>query len=461
MSGLAARIIEPKFRLEESRKPFSNHDIQKMIVPLLLEQLLVMLVGVADTFMVSFAGDAAVSGVSLVNMFNTVFIYLFMALAAGGAVIVSQYIGSRNNDLANTAAGQLLLISTVISIFFLVICLIWKEQMLRLMFGRVEADVMDACVLYLQISAYSFPALAVYNAGAALCRSMGKTSITMYVSVVSNMINIVGNAIGIFVLHAGVAGVAYPSLISRVFSAIVITAVCFSAEHSVKYRIQDILRWDSGMLRKILNVAVPNGVENGVFQLIKVALSSITALFGTVQIAANGVAQSFWSLAALAGVAMGPAFITVVGQCAGAGDMEAADYYFKKLTRITLMASVAWNGLILVLTPGCLLFFALSEEAKRLTILLVLIHNICNAVLFPYSGAMPNGLRAAGDVRFTMIISLLSTVFCRLLLSVVMGIWWSWGVVGITIAMCCDWGLRLILYVGRYKSGKWKQFKIV
>lgn len=215
------------------------------------------------------------------------------------------------------------------------------------------------------------------------------------------------------------------------------------------------------MLRKILNVAVPNGVENGVFQLIKVALSSITALFGTVQIAANGVAQSFWSLAALAGVAMGPAFITVVGQCAGAGDMEAADYYFKKLTRITLMTSVAWNGLILVLTPGCLLFFALSEEAKQLTILLVLIHNICNGVLFPYSGAMPNGLRAAGDVRFTMIVSLLSTVFCRLLLSVVMGIWWSWGVVGVTIAMCCDWGLRLILYVGRYKSGKWKQFKIV
>ena len=158
MSGLVARIIEPKFRLEESRKPFSNHDIQKMIVPLLLEQLLVMLVGVADTFMVSFAGDAAVSGVSLVNMFNTVFIYLFTALAAGGAVIVSQYIGSRNNDLADTAAGQLLMISTVISVFFLVICLIWKEQMLRLMFGRVEADVMDACVLYLQISAYSFPA---------------------------------------------------------------------------------------------------------------------------------------------------------------------------------------------------------------------------------------------------------------------------------------------------------------
>ena len=461
MSQFLARIMEPKMELEENRKPFSNSDIKKMIVPLLLEQLLVMLVGVADTFMVSFAGDAAVSGVSLVNMFNTVFIYLFSALAAGGAVIVSQYIGSRNHDLADAAAGQLLMISTAISVFFMAVCLIWKEQMLRLMFGRVEPDVMEACVLYLRISAYSFPALAVYNAGAALCRSMGKTGITMDISVVSNAINIVGNAIGVFVLRAGVAGVAYPSLISRVFSAIAITAVCFLARHSVTYKLQNIFHWNLGMLRKILHVAVPNGVENGVFQLIKVALSSVTALFGTVQIAANGVAQSFWSLAALAGVAMGPAFITVIGQCAGAGDMEAADYYFRKLTRITLLASVAWNGLILVLTPGLLFFFALSEEAKRLTILLVLIHNICNAVLFPFSGAMPNGLRATGDVRFTMSVSLLSTVFCRLLLSVVMGIWWSWGVIGVTVAMCCDWGLRLILYVGRYKSGRWKRFKIV
>lgn len=461
MSQFLARIMEPKMELEENRKPFSNSDIKKMIVPLLLEQLLVMLVGVADTFMVSFAGDAAVSGVSLVNMFNTVFIYLFSALAAGGAVIVSQYIGSRNHDLADAAAGQLLMISTAISVFFMAVCLIWKEQMLRLMFGRVEPDVMEACVLYLRISTYSFPALAVYNAGAALCRSMGKTGITMDISVVSNAINIVGNAIGVFVLRAGVAGVAYPSLISRVFSAIAITAVCFLARHSVTYKLQNIFHWNPGMLRKILHVAVPNGVENGVFQLIKVALSSVTALFGTVQIAANGVAQSFWSLAALAGVAMGPAFITVIGQCAGAGDMEAADYYFRKLTRITLLASVAWNGLILVLTPGLLFFFALSEEAKRLTILLVLIHNICNAVLFPFSGAMPNGLRATGDVRFTMIVSLLSTVFCRLLLSVVMGIWWSWGVIGVTVAMCCDWGLRLILYVGRYKSGRWKRFKIV
>lgn len=454
-------MVEPKTALKDSRNRFSNAAIKNMIVPLLFEQLLLMLVGVVDTFMVSYAGDAAVSGVSLVNMFNTIFIYLFTALAAGGAVIVSQYIGSRSREDAEKAAGQLLMISSLLSMAMAAVCLLWREPLLRLLFGQVEADVMEACQIYLRISTYSFPALAVYNAGAALCRSMGKTSVTMYVSILSNVVNIVGNAIGIFVCRAGVAGVAYPSLISRLVSAILITVACFSGTHMIRYRWRKIFCWDGRMLAKILGVAIPNGIENGVFQLIKVALSSVTALFGTVQIAANGVAQSFWSLAALVGVAMGPAFITVIGQCAGSGDMDAAEYYFQKLMRITLLASVAWNLLVFFLTPALLYFFALSTQAKRLTILLVLIHNIFNALFFPFSGAMPNGLRAAGDVRFTMVVSLISTVFCRLLLSIVMGIWWGWGVIGVTIAMCCDWGLRLLLYVWRYRSGKWKHFKIV
>ena len=452
---------KPKSSEEASPERFSRGEIRQMIVPLLMEQLLIMLVGVADTFMVSYAGDAAVSGVSLVNMFNTVFIYLFTSLASGGAVVVSQYIGSRNRDMAALAASQLLMIAAVISFALTAVSLIWKEPLLKLLFGRVEQDVMDACIIYLRISAYSFPAIAVYNSGAALCRSMGKTGVTMVISVLANGINIMGNAIGIFVLHAGVAGVAYPSLISRVFSALAVTVVCFSQKYEVTYRLQNIFCWNQKMLGKILRIAVPNGIENGVFQLIKVALSSVTALFGTVQIAANGVAQSFWSLAALSGVAMGPVFITVIGQCLGAGDQKGADYYFKKLTRITLLFSIAWNILIFILTPPMLSFFALSAEAKELTILLVLIHNICNAVLFPYSGTMPNGLRAAGDVRYTMLVSILSTVFCRLLLSIVMGIFWEWGVIGVTVAMCCDWGVRCIFYQLRYRSGKWKQFQVV
>ena len=461
MSFLSARILEPKSSLPQNRKLFSNADIKGMILPLLMEQLLVQLVGISDTFMISYAGEAAVSGVSLVNMFNTIFIYLFTALATGGAVIVSQYLGCRDKKEAELAAGQLLMISTLISAACMAASLLWKEPLLRLLFGQVEPAVMEACLIYLRISAFSFPALAIYNAGAAICRSMGRTRETMYISIISNAINIAGNAIGIFVLHAGVAGVAWPSLISRLFSAAAVTALCFGGRYEVNYRMKSIFCRDGGMLKKILRVAVPNGVENGIFQLIKVALGSITALFGTVQIAANGVAQSFWSLAALAGVAMGPVFITIIGRCAGAGDMEAAAYYFQKLNRITLAASVLWNFFIFALTPPLLSFFALSEEAKQLTILLVLIHNFFNAILYPYSGAMPNGLRAAGDIRFTMLVSLLSTVFCRLVLSVALGICLGWGVLGVALAMCCDWAVRVVFCVLRYRSGKWKQFKLV
>ena len=447
--------------MEQKAEVFSNQQLKEMIVPLFFEQLLIMLVGMADTLVVSYAGEAAVSGVSLVNQFNTIFIYLFTALASGGAVVISQYIGRNQKDAAGTSASQLLLFSTGFSMIVAGIVLAGNEWILRLMFGKVEESVMAACVTYLRISAYSYPALAIYNAGAAVYRSLGRTDVTMYLSAASNIINVIGNLIGIFVLHAGVAGVAYPSLIARIFSAIVITALCFRRKNEVFYRGKWIFRWDSAAMRQILNIAVPNGLENGVFQLVKVALSSIVALFGTYQIAANGVAQSIWSLAALAGVAMGPVFITVIGQCMGNGDTDAADHYFKRLTRITLLISSAWNLLIFLLTPFFMKFYALQPETKQLVIWLVLIHNVFNAAAYPFSGALSNGLRAAGDVKFTMYVSVISTIAVRLLLSWFFGIVLQMGVIGIAIAMVCDWSIRAVIFFWRQKSGKWKTFQVI
>lgn len=290
-----------------------------MIVPLFMEQLLVMLVGIADTFVVSYCGEAAVSGVSLVNSFNTVFIYLFTALASGGAVVVSQYLGRKDGATASETVSQLLTISTLFSLVIMVFTLVFQRPLLHGLFGSVDADVMDACVTYLRISAYSYPALAVYNAGAALYRSIGRTSTTMYLSILSNVINVAGNCVGVFVLHAGVAGVAWPSLIARTFSAIVITAFCFGGKYEIRYYWKWILTWKGRLQKTILRIAVPNGIESGIFQLVKVALSSVVALFGTYQIAANGIAQSIWGLASLVCVTMGPVFITVIGQCMGAG----------------------------------------------------------------------------------------------------------------------------------------------
>lgn len=236
-----------------------------------MEQLLVMLVGIADTFVVSYAGEAAVSGVSLVNSFNTIFIYLFTALASGGAVIISQYIGRHDTEPAGESASQLFTVSLLFSAAAAVVILMLHRQILRLMFGKVEPEVMEACVTYLRISAYSYPAIAVYNAGAAVYRSIGKTSTTMYISVLSNIINVIGNVIGVFVLYAGVAGVAYPSLAARMFSAVVITGLCFRKRERVQYRLGWILQWNRDLMRRILGIAVPNGIENGIFQFVKVA----------------------------------------------------------------------------------------------------------------------------------------------------------------------------------------------
>lgn len=440
---------------------FTDSGLKKMILPLFGEQFLVMLVGIADTLAVSYAGEAAVSGVSLVNQFNTVFIYLFTALASGGAVVISQYLGRKEDEYAGETASQLFLFSAGFSVAAAAMVLFGNEAMLRLLFGNVDQSVMDACVTYLRISAYSYPAIAVYNAGAAVFRSLGRTDVTMYLSVVSNGINIVGNIIGVFILHAGVAGVAWPSFFARVFLALAMTAFCFEKNIRAAYKKKWIFSWNGSLMKSILKIAVPNGIENGIFQFVKVALSSMVALFGTRQIAANGVAQSIWSLAALAGVSMGPVFITVIGQCMGKHDTEAAEYYFRKLAKLTVLGSAGWNFLILILTPLFLRFYSLDSNTRQLVILLVLIHNVFNAVAYPFSGALSNGLRAAGDVKFTMYISVFSTIAVRLLFSWLLGIVLNMGVVGIAYAMAGDWVFRAAVFAVRFQKGSWKRFQVI
>lgn len=440
---------------------FSNKDLRNMIVPLFFEQLLVMLVGIMDTFIVSYAGEAAVSGVSLVNSFNTIFIYLFTALASGGAVVISQYIGNQDKKNSILSSSQLVMFSCIFSIVVSVVVLIFQKPILSGLFGRVDGDVMEACMTYLRISAYSYPFIAIYNAGASLYRSMAKTKTTMNISLVSNLINIIGNYIGVFVLHAGVAGVAVPSLIARAFSAIVITCLCFDAQLAAYYTKEGILTWDSAMLKRVLNIAVPNGIENGIFQFVKVALSSVVALFGTYQIAANGIAQSIWSLAALMGVALGPVYITVIGQCMGKQDTAQAKYYLKKLNRLALVLSLVWNVLIFLITPGWMKFYQVSQETIQMVIYLVAIHNFFNAFVYPFSGPLSNGLRAAGDVKFTMIVSVVSTVLARFVFSLLFAIYFNLGVIGIALAMCLDWSLRAVIFYLRYRSGKWMIFKVI
>ena len=420
-----------------------------------------MFVGIADTFVVSFSSEADVSGVSLVTSFNTVLIFLFTALSSGGAVIISQYLGGKNDRAASRSSGQLLMISAVISAVMAALILLFRTQLLRLLSGRIEPDVMAACQSYLWITTLSLPFLAIYDAGAALCRSIGRTNVTMDISLAANIVNVIGNCVGVFVLKLGAAGVAWPSLLSRLLSAAAVTACCFRTQRPVRYALRDVFAWDGGLLKKIMGIALPNGVENGVHQLVKVALSSMVALFGTYQIAANGVAQSIWALASIMGLAMAPVYTTVIGQCMGARDVDAANLYFKKLNKITPALSILWNALVFAVTPLIVRYSAISPEAKELVIWLVLINSIFNGLAYPFAGSLGNGLRAAGDVKFTMVVSITLTIAARLLFSALFGLWLGWGVIGVAIGMSIDLVFRGAIFIWRLKSQKWTQFQLI
>ena len=437
------------------RKPlFTQKELLLLTGPLLVEQLLEVTVGMADTMMVSRCGEAAISGVSLVDMINNLIIVLFAALATGGAVVVSQYLGAKEQKHANASSGQLILLSALLGVGVGVFCFVLARPMLRLCYGSIEADVLDAGVLYLKITALSYPFLALYNAGAALFRSMGNSKISMQISVLMNIINIVGNAVCIFGLKMGVDGVAWPSVISRVVAAALILARCYQKGHALT--VPKTVKLDTGMAKRILGIGVPSAFENSLFEAGRIVVVSMISTFGTVQIAANAVANNLDGVGCIPGKAIGLAMITVVGRCIGAGDNEQAIYYTKKLLGWAYLVMGVLNGLILIFVRPLVGIYELSGETMELSIILACIHAGFAMLLWPLSFVLPNALRAANDVKFTMIVSILSMAVWRLGFSYLLCVRMGWGAVGVWIAMVIDWLCRVTCFVTRFRSGVWK-----
>lgn len=408
--------------------------------------------------MVSAVGEAAVSGVSLVDMLNVLIINIFAALATGGAVVVAQLLGARQNRRACNAARQLYFIVICISITLSVIVMLVHAPLLRLLFGSIEPDVMDSALTYLTVSVFSYPVLAIYNAGAALFRAQGNSRISMLIAGLINLVNLIGNAILIFALKWGVAGAALSSVISRGVAAVVITALLFQPEHPVSLRRGGHLRPNTALIRRILQIGVPNGLENSLFQLGRILVVSMIALFGTTQIAANAVANNLDAVACIPGQAMNLAIITVVGQCIGAGDIEQARYMAKKLLKITYLILAGCCLATILIIPLVLQIYSLSPEALALGKTLILIHNCSAMLIWPLSFTMPNVLRAANDVRYPMVCSIVSMMLLRLGSGYVLAVMFQMGAIGIWIAMVADWLCRGTLFTARFVSGHWLRF---
>ena len=440
---------------------FSKKQLQKLIFPLIVEQVLAITVGMVDTMMISYAGESAISGVSLVDMINVLLINIFAAVATGGAVVVSQYLGHGNRKNACRAAEQLIPVSVVISTGLMLVSLLFRGQILRLLFGAVEADVMENAMIYFLISAFSFPFLGVFNAGAATYRSMGNSRISMQVSAGMNVFNAIGNAILIFGFQMGTAGAALSTLAARVLGAVVMMILTMNRKNDVYVIFGNLFSWERDMVQRILHIAIPNGVENGLFQLGRVLVVSIISQFGTVQIAANAVANNLDSMGCIAGQAMNLAMITVVGQCMGAGEKDQAVWYTKKLWKFTYRITAIVNSIILLSLPFILNIYSLSPEARRFAFILVWIHDGCAILLWPTSFTMPNALRASGDVKFAMIVSVASMFIFRIGFSVILGIHLGLGAIGVWIAMVFDWLCRVSFYTWRFLSRKWLNFKVI
>jgi len=435
---------------------FTNKDLVRLLIPLIIEQFLAVAVGMADSIMVASVGESAVSAVSLADSVIILLINIFAALATGGAVVAGQYIGQKQSDKACEAGEQLIFFVTFISLVIMVVMYVGIGFILNVVFGSIDPDVEAYAKTYILIVFASIPFIAVYNSGAALFRSMGNSKITMITSIIMNAINVIGNAVLIYGVGMGVEGVAIPTLVSRAVAAFIIIALLRNEEFEVHISRKHKYKYDKGMVKNILKIGIPNGIENSMFQLGKILLLSVISGFGTASITANAVGNSVYSFEILPGMAVGLGLVTVVSQCVGAGDYEQVRYYTRKLMKYAYVSMIILNIAIILSTPLILDIYNLSEETAAMASKVFIFHSICACFLWPLSFTLPNTLRASNDARYTMIVGVSSMWIIRIGFGIVISKYMNYGMFGVWVAMIIDWVVRSIFFMIRYKGCKWE-----
>ncbi|MBQ6528485.1 MAG: MATE family efflux transporter [Clostridia bacterium] len=440
---------------------FSKKDLKALLIPLLFEQLLVVLVGMMDTVMVASCGEASVSGVSLVDSINVLLIQFLGALATGGSVVTSQFLGHGDLPIARASAKQLYYISLLFSGVFALVCLVFRAFLLSTIFGSIEQEVMSAALGYFLMTALSFPFLAMYNASAALLRSMGMSRCTLSTSIIMNIVNIAGNAITIYGLGMGALGAGLATLVSRAAASVYILR--FLRENNSKIPFPNLLRYEHrpDLVGKILSIGLPNGFENSLFQLGKLMLVRMVASFGTASIAANAVGNTIATIQVLPGSAISLGMITVVGQCVGAHRIDEARRYTWKLMRLSYLIMSILNIIMLLMNPIICAPFHLTPETEHMARLVIIIHGVGSIFTWPLSFVFPNSLRAAGDTRFTMVVSSLSMLIFRLGFGYILAITCGMGLIGIWVAMQIDWRVRITCFLIRFHGHAWETKALV
>ncbi len=455
------RKLYDKEKIDFNNLLYPNRAMFLLLVPIVVEQLLNSFMGMADTMMVSNVGSEAISAVSLVDSINNLVIQMFAAMASGAAIICSQYLGHRDKEGSNKAARQVLLTVLAISVSLTLIGLLLRKPLLRLIFGQIEPGVMDKAMSYFLVTILSYPFLALFNAGAAFFRAGGNSRFPMIVSVISNLLNIGGNAILIFGLDMGVTGAALSTLFSRIFCAVVVLFSLRRDGQPIVVRDYYRIRPDMPLIMKILAIGIPSGIENGMFQFGKLAIQSTVSAMGTAAIAAQAMANILEMVNGIFGVGVGIGLMTMVGQALGAGRKEEARYYIVKCTKI---------GLVGILV-SCLAVFGLAEpvtrlagmepESARLCLEMVTAITIAKPLFWAFSFIPGYGMRAAGDVKFSMITSTLTMWCLRVVLCIFLVKTYNMGPMAVWYGMFADWAVRGIVFTLRFRGDRWLQKRVI
>lgn len=440
---------------------FSNKQLFKLILPLVLEQLLTILVGMADTIMVSAAGENAVSGVSLVDTVNLLIINIFIALATGGAVVSGQYIGSGRKDNACKSADQLFVFMFVVSLFIMVVMYLLHSFILDVVFGSITPEVHEDAFIYLMIVTAAIPFIAIYNAGAAIFRAMGNSAVSMKVSMTMNAINVGGNAILVYGMKWGVVGVAIPTVLSRIAAAVLMVLLLRNDKYPIHLSKPFKYKFNGEMVKKMCYIGIPNSVENSMFQLGKILVLSLVSTFGTASIAANAVGNNIANIQCIAGLAMSFAVSAVVSQCVGANDFVQARYYIKKMLIICYIIMFAVNLCMFPFITKIIGIYSLSDETMELARQILILHGANCCITWPVAFNIPNALRACADVKYTLIVSILTMWIVRIGLSFVFGKYMGMGLFGVWLAMILDWVVRALFFTTRFLGQKWEGKSLV
>lgn len=434
---------------------FSNRDLRRLLIPLIFEQLLACLMGVVDTIMVTRVGDAAISAVSCVNTINTLVLYLISALSAGGTIICSQYLGRKDRQHAIRTAEQVYLVALGLSVLLSAVCLVFRTGLLKLIFGQVEDAVMAQAQDYFLVTAFSYPFLALSETSAAQFRAGGNARLPMVVTALANGVNIGGNALLIFGFGLGAMGAGLSTLVCRVFTALFLVICQRNPELPIPVRDYRAIRPDGALMKIICKVAIPTGIENGLFQLGKLLVQSTVATLGTTAIAAQAMINTLDVIQSTPGVAVGLGLLTVAGQCMGAGRPDEARRYTRKHCMISWCVVLGTSLFFLVLTPSICRLSGLSAPAAELTFRMLLLITVMKLLFWVPAFTLPNTLRAAGDVSFTALVSAVSMWVFRVGLSALLCRALGFGLIGVWIGWFTDWVCRLIIYVARYRIGTW------